>query len=143
MSDDKLSNRITALEIHFEHLKDELIKLETNMNNVYSKFDTQNKDLTGILSQLKGVIGQFSEFSLKLRDFEDKLLPLSNKVDRHIADFTVYKDNDGFFKFLKNNPSIAVPFILVGVIVSSLFFLIGGTASGRLLLGFILRLFGL
>ncbi len=141
MADD-VNSRIAAVEVWIQNHDKKLIELHDSIRDIYTKYGVHSKEFRDVLLQLQGIVSEFTEFSVKLKEFEEDLGGIPAKLDSHIKDFDTYKSNDGFFKFVGNNKALSAQIMFAGIVMAMLIVLLSGSAPGIALLKFFAGLVG-
>ena len=141
MADD-INSRVAAVEVWIKTHDEKLKGLHESIQDIYEKYGVHSKEFRDVLLQLQGILNEFTEFSVKLKELEEDLGGIPLKLNTHINDFNTYKNNDGFFKFVGNNKALSAQIMLAGVVMTSLIVLLSGSESGMAVLKFFAGLVG-
>lgn len=141
MADD-VNSRVAAVEVWIKAHDEKLKELHESIQDIYVKHGVNSKEFRDVLLQLQGIVSEFTEFSVKLKEFEEDLSGIPAKLDNHIKDFDTYKSNDGFFKFVSNNKALSAQLMFAGVVVTALILVLSGSDAGMTLLRFFAGLVG-
>lgn len=136
-------SKVVALEVHVNNHKEKLDEIKDNIEDIYNKYGDHNKELTGVLVQLRGMVSQFSEISVKIQEMEDNIDPMVNKLDGHIEDFEKFVEKSSVLAFIKDNPGLTVKILALGGLVILLIVLLSKSVPGMAVLKFVLGLVGL
>lgn len=134
-----LVGKVAALEVYVKTHEDRLKKISDTIDDLYVKNDGREREVRDILIQLKGICSEFSEFSVKIKEFND--VPEAFRV--HKAECENYRKNDGFFKFWKNNPIIAGELFLTGIALATLVSIVANPDGAAQVIRGILSIFGI
>lgn len=113
-SNDDIPSRIAALEVYVEEHGKALDSLQETIKDIYNKSGDQSKDLTSAIVQLKGVVSQFSEISVKVKELEDELVGIPDVLKQHVSDCASWREKNNLFSFMKNNPGLSIQILVVG-----------------------------
>ena len=141
MSDDTVS-RVAAVEVWIQAHDVKLKELHASIQDIYAKYGVHSKEFRDVLLQLQGIVSEFTEFSVKLKEFEEDLSGVPAKLENHIKDFDNYKSNDGFFKFIGNNKILSAQLMLAGIAIVIIVLALSGSEPGMTLLRFFAGLVG-
>lgn len=141
MSDD-LNSRVAAVEVWIQTHDEKLKELHESIQDIYNKYGAYSKEFRDVLLQLQGIVSEFSEFSIKLKELEVDLGGVPVKLETHIQNFETYKNNDGFFKFIANNRILSAQLMLGGIVAAVLIILLSGSEPGMIILRFFAGLVG-
>lgn len=141
MADD-INGRVAAVEVWIQAHDVKLKELHASINDIYIKYGVHSKEFRDVLLQLQGIVSEFTEFSVKLKEFEEELGGIPTKLENHITDFNNYKRNDGFFKFIGNNKILSAQLMLAGIVLVVLVLLLSGSEPGMTMLRFFAGLIG-
>ena len=64
-----LVGKVAALEVYVKTHEDRLKKIGDTLEDLYSKNDSHEKEYRQILLQLQGICSEFSDFSVKIKEF--------------------------------------------------------------------------
>lgn len=141
MADD-VNSRVAAVEVWIKTHDEKLKELHDSIQDIYAKYGVNSKEFRDVLLQLQGIVSEFTEFSVKLKELEQDLGGIPVKLDNHIKDFDTYKSNNGFFKFIGNNKALSAQIMLSGIILAVLVIIMSGSEPGMILLRFFAGLVG-
>ena len=135
-----VTGKVAALEVYIKNHAERLKEVSANVEDLYDKHDSHEKEYREVLLQLQGICSEFSEFSVKLKEFDSALGPIPKTLEDHMTECKNYRDNDGFFKFWKNNPMIAGEYVFAGVVIALIIIGASQTSFGLSVIKFLLGL---
>lgn len=145
MSDD-VSSRVAALaalEVHVKNHKEKLDEIKVHIDDLYSKYGADHKDLAGTLTQFRAIVSEFSAITIKIQEIEDNINPMANKLDSHIGDFNTFVEKNNVFQFIKDNPGLTIKIFLIGGVMIGGIYLLAQSVPGMAILKFFAGLVGL
>ena len=92
MSDD-IIGKVAALEVYTKNHAEKLKEVSSTVEDLYNKYDMHEKEYREILLQLQGICSEFSEFAIKLKEFETSVTPIPGTLEAHIKDLYAALNN--------------------------------------------------